>query len=569
MSELIIYRSAVEVARVIIDEKTILTKKLMNEDRINSEFFTSAVLPIELGDYIVFDTKYYYLNQLPGIEKVNSNTYKYTATFQSVLYDLYNKLLISSDGLSDFTYVGNATSYIQMIVNSMNEISTGWTVGTIDESYDKTIDFVNETCRTALTKVSEAFKYEFQLVGKTIHFKKAIGTVKPYTFQYGRGNGLYSIERRQVDNKSVFTRVYGFGGTKNIPYTYRERAKRLVFEERKLEKNISIFGIREAQFTDDEIYPKRTGALTVTNILFEENDFNVTDSYIEDSSIDFDINDYLLSGLTAKIVFKTGDLTGNQFEIWKYDHINKRIYFNPFIDGDTYKLPNKTLMPKVGDTYTLGDLEMPYSYVIKAEQDLKDATQRFLDENSVPKMLYFATINPKYVKENAITLDAGDLVTIVDSQFGIDRAIRISQVSFPLVNKHQIEAIIADFIPYTLQQLVTKNTTISSKAVQSIANRINYIQNINNISNTSNRTEVTNVYTTVYPEPNTVVINGRKYYFDKGYDNTVNSQILEPGDFIWGNYWDRYTFVLKWRYKGGNQYLPENYDEIETIEIEQ
>ena len=73
--ELIIYRNAVEVSRVEIDEKTILTRKLMNEDKVTSDFISSGVLPISLGDYIVVSGKNYYLNQLPNIEKVNDKTF--------------------------------------------------------------------------------------------------------------------------------------------------------------------------------------------------------------------------------------------------------------------------------------------------------------------------------------------------------------------------------------------------------------------------------------------------------------------------------------------------------------
>ena len=55
--DLIIYRTGVEIARVSIDEQTVLTKKLMNEDKISSEFYSKNVLPIEIGDYIEYNSK--------------------------------------------------------------------------------------------------------------------------------------------------------------------------------------------------------------------------------------------------------------------------------------------------------------------------------------------------------------------------------------------------------------------------------------------------------------------------------------------------------------------------------
>lgn len=566
MADLTIYRNAVLVATVNIDEKTILTKKLMNEDKVSADFITDAVIPIELGDYIVVNGKNYYLNSLPAIEKINNNTIKYSVFFFSELYDLYNKLLISSDGLSDFSYVGTAHDLLTMIVENMNKISVGWAVGVVDESSEKTLDFVNESCRTALTKITEAFQFEFGVIDKTINLQKAIGTVREITFEYGKNKGLYAIERRQIDNRSVYTKVYGYGGTKNIPHTYRDRAKRLVFEERFLEKNVGVFGIREGQFTNEDIYPHRTGTLTAIDILFTAEKFNVNESWIEDTSIDFNINDYLLEGLTAKIVFKSGQLSGSQFEVWKYDHATKRLYFNPFNDTDGYVLPNMNNKPKVGDTYTLVDIAMPHIYIIKAEQDLKDATQVFLDDNSVPKSLYIVKIDTKYAKANNILLDAGDLVKVKDTQLGIDRAIRIAEVSFPLVNPYQITAIIADFIPYTLEQRITKATVATNKVIQSITNKITNIQNNTNNTSTTNNNNITNIYATEYPEPNIVVINGRAFTFEKAFDNYVNPTILEVGDLIYGNFWDRYTYVKKWMYLGGNTVFPESWDRIETID---
>jgi len=111
MANLVIYRSSNVVATVSIDEKTVLTRKLMNEDKVVSEFVSGDVLPIAIGDYITVNTKNYYINQLPNIEKVNEKTFKYNVIFQSDLYDLYNKLFTSVEGLSDWSYTGNAAIF--------------------------------------------------------------------------------------------------------------------------------------------------------------------------------------------------------------------------------------------------------------------------------------------------------------------------------------------------------------------------------------------------------------------------------------------------------------------------
>lgn len=562
MANLTIYRGenpANLVATVSIDDKTVYNHKVMEIETISSEFYVPAAIPIQLGDYIVFNNKNYYLNVLPSIKKTGHLTNKYNATFNGVLYDLNNKLFISSDGLSEFSETGNVALFLQLIVDSINTISAGWQVGEVEQSNDLRLDFVNETCLEALRKVALEFKFEYELNGKVINFKKAIGSPRELTFEYGRNLGLYNIERKQVDSKAVYTRVYGFGGTKNIPFDYRNRAKRLVFEERILEKNVNVFGVREAQFTDESIYPKRTAVLTDVNVQFSVDAYDNNSSWVEDTTLNFDINEYLLEGQSAKIVFKTGDLAGVEFEIWKADFNSKRIYFNAFNDTDDYSLPNLTKQPKIGDEYTLVDLKMPEAYVIAAERELKAATQVFLDDNSIPKTLYIVQLDPKFTKENNIVLVAGDLVKIIDKTIGINAAIRIQELSFPLVNPNKITAFIADYIPYTLQDYANRTAVKTIKSFKAVNTKIENLV-------AGQKTVVTaKTETTEVKQAFQVTINGRKYWLVKAYDNDTQNEFLEIDDIIYGNWWDRYFYVTGWRYKGGEPTLIENWNRAKTI----
>ncbi|WP_194767863.1 phage tail protein [Tamlana sp. I1] len=547
MPVLNIYRNNTIIASPEIDEGTKLVRRIMNAQRVTANFVANEVLPLELGDYVTVQGENYYLNQLPTVDKTNENSYKYVVVFQSILYNLYKKMLISSDGLTDFSYTGTAEDMLLLIISNINQIEIGWSVGNVDDTEIKTIQFANESCRTALTLIASTFNLEFYLNGKTVYLEEAIGTIRDLTFKYGQNSGLYNIIRKPVESKSLVTRLYAYGATKNLPYTYRDHAKRLVFEERYLEKNETVYGIQEGYYTNDDIFPNRTATLTAVSDSFGDGEGHVTDA-----SLDFNINDYITE-TRPKIVFKSGELSGYEFEVWKYDHDTKSIYFNPLKEGDGFEIPSETNMPAIGDKYTLVNINMPPIYIIEAEDALKAAAQKYLDSNCTPKSLYLVKLDHKFVKTNAITLDAGDLVKIEDAYLGIDQAIRVNQITFPLVNPNKIEAVIADFIPYSLQEQITKVTS-------------NINRTINNINNTvTNNTRVVNNNTTVNGgEVNKIKINGQEFWWEKAFDNSGAD--LEPNDVIYGNYWNRYIFVKKWTFLGGIKELRESWDEIETID---
>lgn len=481
MNTISIYRPGIPaalIAVVDIDEKTVYTKKIQGDHKITSEFYSSSVLAIQIGDYITHNSENFYINRVPEIEKINNSTFKYKIDFESVLYDLKKKLFMSSDGLAEFSYNGTASDFVTMIATLMNSVGSGWSAGTVGTSTEQTLQFSNESCHAALTRVAEAFKMEYSLSSKAINLQKSAGTTKAYTFQYGKGLGLYKIQRVQVQNQNIITKCYGFGGTKNIPASYRNRAKRLVFESRYLTKNTNLYGTIEGQFTDDNIYPKRTGTISAINIAWkEDNSFDFNNSYVTDSGMDFNLNDYLLEGMPATIVFKTGDMAGIECEVWKYDNTNKRIYFNPYSDADGYTLPRynagSPIQPAVGDTYTFINISLPQSYIDAAEAQLLAATQAFINENSIPQVVYSVDIDPKYARENSISVDAGDRVTTIDSDLAINNLIRIAGIEYPLVNQYQIKATIADFVPYTLQERIVQ-TTVNTKKETVFVDRRNY-----------------------------------------------------------------------------------------------
>jgi len=407
------------------------------------EVVTPSPLPIQIGDYIDYGTERFYLNSAPNVEKLSNFTHRQLIDLEGEIYFLYNKIFMD-EGQADFSYHGDPNAFLQLLLTNITEIQPGWSIAAVDVAEAQTLSFANDTCRQALTKVAEAFEMEYRLSGKAIYLQKSVGAQTAYSFEYGRGKGLYSLNRETVDEKGLLTRVFGFGARKNIDTSYRNGATRLVFEDRFLENNQALYGIREGAVTFDDIFPQRTSTVTAIDA---GDPLEITDN-----TLDFDLDDYLIEGTVAKVVFKTGALAGYEFEIERYSHATKTITFLPFQEENGYELPNALNKPDINDQYTLVDIRMPQTYIDAAEAILQQRTQEYLDENSVPRVTYSITIDEKYVKAQGVTLRPGDIVNVTDPDLGVDADIRVTEVGFPLVNPSQIAATFSDTIPYTTQE---------------------------------------------------------------------------------------------------------------------
>ena len=447
-----IKRGSEVVYQVSIDESTVFTQQLMGEHKVEATWISSVVLGLQLGDYVEVNAEKLYLNFLPQIQKTNNFTYRHTAIFEGEVYKLYNKILID-EGAADFTYFGDPGLYLQLIVDNLNSIDSGWTFNLdLPITYGpKSIAFNQESCRYALNRIMEEFKLEFRLSQKEIIVRQDVGFVSSYLFEYGRGKGLYSLERQSVTEKGLITRLYAFGGEKNLSSGYRGGARRLIFDSDGhpyIEANTDLFGIKEGSVIFEDIYPRRTGAVT-----------HVTaNNAVRDITLDFNINDHLISGVIAKIVFKSGALSGYEFDILNYDHATNTITFIPKEEANGAVIPDTgSFQPEVGDQYTLVNIDMPTEYVEAAEAELLVEAQSYLDTVKSPRVIYTMEIDEKFNRTNGVELGCGMQVTISDTELGIDSMIRIFSISLPLVNPQKITAQIADGIPYTTAERIIKD----------------------------------------------------------------------------------------------------------------
>ena len=454
-----IYRSGALQGSVRIDEGTRLIRQLLGEDIIKSILKVPDIIDIQIGDYTVWEGICYYVNALPNIKKNSTNSFDYDVTFESEYYELLKTQFMDLDGNSDFYLVGNVETFIDLIVTNMNREHTGWIKGTCDQTNAdyKLLSFSESNCMQVLQRLCGEFEGEFYFDGKNICFTDKTGSDSGLTFKYKEG--LRNIARQTLSEKNIITRLYAFGSKKNLKSDYREYSRRLKFVsggESYLEKNIDKYGTIEHTEIFDDIYPHRTG--TISSVDAED----ITK--FTDDGMDFNLNDYLLPGVTAKLHFNSGDLGGYEFEVYSYNNATKEFTIIAFKDEQGYDMPNDTLKPAIGDKYVLLDIKMPQTYIDAAETALQTKAQAYLDNNCDPRLTYLLVPDWRYFKANSISLGLGDSITIEDTDLNINSLVRIVELTRILINAYKYTLKLSDHLePQLIQRLYSEQEGLKEK----------------------------------------------------------------------------------------------------------
>ncbi|MDY3495974.1 phage tail protein [Riemerella anatipestifer] len=454
-----------------------LTEKLFGEETLTLDFTLPHFVLFRIGDAVEVYGKTYYISQEPVVNKKSTKEYVYNLVFnggkyrlaevQYFFYDENNEL-----NISEFSITATAQKMVELLVANANRTQTGWSVGNIDSTETKTVDFSEYNCLAALTKISEEFGLEFWIdADKSIHLEER-KKVSGYTLEYGKSKGLKGITRNPYTESSLVTRLYARGSSRNIPKNYRNGQKFLRMPVPFLEKNTDKYGVIEHTQPFEDIYPKRVG--TVTQV-YADNPLKFSDS-----TLDFDLNQYneygntiLQKGISAKIIFQTGDLAGYTLEVKEYgfDSVTKTFTLLKNQDEKSFDIPSDTFRPQVGDKYIIIDIAMPKSYVDNAEQELQAAAQDYLDKNSKQRFIYAVEPDPIYLKKINFNLKLGHTVRFKDTDFSLDDDIRVISITRDINNPYDISFEIAE--QATITQIV-RNYIEKEKAQTAIKKQQKY-----------------------------------------------------------------------------------------------
>lgn len=428
-----------------------------------------------IGDVITVFGRDYRLNRLPKVSKTGMQEYQYDLEFEGIQYDLMRvtydvNINTTNNQLQDIqgdSLTGDLKRFMEVLISNANRVFPGkWALGVCPETDgDNTLTFSeSDNCLSVLQTLcsEDKFGVEFEIERVNgvyvINIKKTIGQTLPFVLEYGKGKGLYSISRENVSSSNIVTRLKVYGSTENITSKYRADRLCMYGKDKAssyIEKADAVakYGIFEGRKNFD-IKPTFTGK--VSSVV----DGDVL-SFI-DTSFPFDINAknasgetlYLISGVSAKVHFNSGNLAGYEFEVHAYDHATHKFTLVKQTDDRGNVFPSETspaFQISQNDTYKVLDIAYSRDIEEDAEKKLAEEGNKYYDQNSQPKVQYSVNVTKAFIENKLALSDGitnvfapGDYLPIKDDEIGVDKSIRIKSFTRNVLDPYDYSLTISD-----------------------------------------------------------------------------------------------------------------------------
>lgn len=460
---------------------------LLNEDVVTITVQTATPLQLYIGDKVVVFGKRYRLNQLPEVTKDGERKYTYELKLEGAQYELLDIKYHLPETCYGDNYYSDLYGHLQILMWNINRVRPAeWVLGEYPENTEfKNINTDGKNCLAALQTLCSDYNVEFEIAYTenvtTLNVKKKVGRTLPLTLQFGRGRGLYQLQRKNVNNAGIINRLFVYGGTGNLPQEYPHTKLCLLGTSRLTsyiedEESIKKYGVKEGEKNYSEVEPEYKGKVTAVG-----KDLNTfTDSEMFDLNQKKDNGDteWLIDGTPAKIKFQSGGLAGYEFDIHSYDHKTRTFVINPFKDenGDVFPSAGAFQIEK-GNEYIITEIRLPTSYIKNAQKKLEEKGREDFATLVQPQVSYGLSISDSFMvamfgrEADTEVLRVGDSIPIVDEGVGVDKEVRITQLERNLLKPHSYTI--------TLSDTVTRSTTL--RVLSEIEN-INEVININNLA---------------------------------------------------------------------------------------
>lgn len=424
-------------------------RSIMGEHTLTLYFALPSYTDIPTGAWCEFANERYTLNQPAKIVKHNTRHFEYTLTMDSEGVNLKNyKFRNPNDKTLKFPFTASPRYHIQILVDCLNMIDSGWQVGNCIEASEKLVSYNHNNCLEALEMIAKAFETEYEIIGKTIHLHKVeYFKDNPLPLQYGKGKGFKTGVSRTTEQSRI-TRLYAQGGERNIDrskygnkelllpksqeYTYE--GVTFVSDDKGLSiaiKNAQNNGFVNEQSLDlSHIYPKRKGSVSqVFEVNHDKHFYDFTDTSIPEA---LNFSDLQIKGEKMLIYFESGMLSGREFEISRYEHSSgynhsaRRFEIVPK-EEDGVTMPNDIFKPAIGDEYSVYNMHMPNAYISDnatksgASWEMMKEACKYLYENRTDMFTFTGDLDGIWAKKNWVNvggrLKMGAYINFSDTEF--------------------------------------------------------------------------------------------------------------------------------------------------------
>lgn len=452
------------------DDNATLERTLMGADEVTLSVTVSEPLDFRVGDYTLLEGSSYMLNRTPDLVKASAVEFRYDLVLESPLYNLLDKIYISDvQGLSRFSLSGTLNDFVELLLMNINrdDFDPGWTWATDKGDHPvtvvterKNLSFDNTTCRDVLNRLADEFGVEYVVRDRTIAFYERVENATSLVFEQGRGKGLYTLQRQNVDADNTVTRAYVYGSTENLPVGYRKGlVERLCPRERDSDKYIPYFENREEypKLVEREVYfddvkPSFTGSVDTIG----EDGLTLTCN-----AIDFSLKEVVI-GKEGRVNFLSGDLTGKAFSFTCDGGLVRTLKLIPQEDemasaGDDGKrsmIPNATWRVQVGDKFTFTGITLPEAYVRTAEALLAEKGRKWMRAHSSLRVKYNLDVDYRYVREKGIVFNPGDVVGIVVPGIETVQRLRLTSVKKQL-HTGKLTCEVSNYLEVSLEDALT------------------------------------------------------------------------------------------------------------------
>lgn len=472
MGRFTVYSKDGQTVRCVLD-KLEYTGVFMAERACTSTFISDAKINFDVFDYIDYRGERFELELLPTVKKISKHQYSYDLNFVSLKYELercmMRNIVPSDNGIVyptplvvEFT---GTVKYLAERIQACLDAMYGkdiWSITLADgvDSKEKNISMSNQNCWSALSLVNTEYKLNYFVKGRNV----TIGGAEPVVnnvFEYGKGKGLYEIERISDADTGIVTKLRAYGGTRNLDYSYPKKPEwtdsvlpanyalsplRLMLPSFKTDgvtdfvlasnEAIAKYGIREGVITYDDIYPSITGMKNSAGQAIDE--IKSVDAITSETQptftvqlydLGFDLNESLTTD-EAQLSMKSGALQGYAFAIAKIVKASDGSYTLTLgrntleeADTDNFTVPNKDWNMKAGDRFVLLNILMPQEYIRAAENRLLERAKEYIAKYSSTNYSYNIGVDEIFMARNANFYNEimeGKRLTVNDPEMGID-----------------------------------------------------------------------------------------------------------------------------------------------------